>query len=139
MTDVKGSILGNSVLRKEDPRLLSGGDRYYDDLDASGVGYVHFVRSPYAHADLGSIDTSEAEEMPGVLGVYTADNLDMTPFLGFAMYPPHVARPPLAKGKVRLVGDIVAAVVASSRAEAEDAAEAVVVDYQLPIVHIFKL
>ncbi len=130
MTDVKGSILGNSVLRKEDPRLLLGGDRFYDDLEATGVGYVHFVRSPYAHATLGAVDISDAVGMPGVLGVYTADNLEMTPYLGFPMFPPYVARPPLAKGKVRLVGDIVAAVVASSRAEAEDAAEAVVADYE---------
>ena len=130
MTDVKGSILGNAVLRKEDPRLLLGSDQYYDDLEATDVGYVHFVRSPYAHATLGSVDITDAADMPGVLGVYNADNLEMTPFLGFAMFPPYVSRPPLAKGKVRLVGDIVAVVVASSRAEAEDAAEAVVVDYE---------
>ena len=73
--------------------------------------------------------------MPGVLGVYSADNLEMTPYLGFPLFPPHVARPPLAKGKVRFVGDIVAAVVADSRAAAEDAAEMVDVDYDpLPAV-----
>lgn len=130
MTDVKGSILGNAVLRKEDPGLLAGGRQYYDDLDEAGVGYIHFVRSPYAHATLGAIDINDATDMPGVLGVYTADNLEMAPYLGFPMFPPYVARPPLAKGKVRLVGDIVAVVVASSRAEAEDAAEAVFVDYE---------
>jgi len=135
MTDVKGSILGNAVLRKEDPRLLAGERLYYDDLEATGVGYIHFVRSPYAHATLGAIDIADAGDMPGVLGVYTADNLEMAPYLGFPMFPPYVARPPLAKGKVRLVGDIVAVVVASSRAEAEDAAEAVLVDYEpLPVV-----
>ncbi len=135
MTDVKGSILGNAVLRKEDPRLLLGNDRYYDDLDIEGVAYVHFVRSPYAHATMSSPDISEAAAMPGVLGVYTAETLAMTPYLGFPMYPPHVSRPPLATGKVRFVGDIVAAVVATSRAEAEDAAELVSVDYEpLPVV-----
>ncbi len=130
MTDVKGSILGNAVLRREDPRLLKGDDRYFDDLDVPGLVYVHFVRSPFAHATLGSIDIAEAAEAPGVLGVYTADNLEMNPYLGFPMFPPYVARPPLAKGKVRLVGDIVAAVVADSRAAAADAAELIFVDYE---------
>ncbi len=135
MSDVKGSILGNAVLRKEDPRLLLGTDKYYDDLVEPGTVYVHFVRSPFAHATLGSIDISEAQSAPGVVGVYTADNFEMTPYLGFPMFPPHTARPPLAKGKVRFVGDIVAAVVANTRAEAEDAAEHVVADYDpLPVV-----
>ena len=135
MTDVKGSILGNAVLRKEDPRLLLGTDRYYDDLEVEGVAFVHFVRSPYAHATLGAIDTADAAGMPGVQGVYTADSLEMQPFLGFPMFPPHTSRPPLAKGKVRFVGDIVAAVVADTRAEAEDAAEMVVAEYEpLPVV-----
>ncbi|MGH1502470.1 MAG: xanthine dehydrogenase family protein molybdopterin-binding subunit [Acidimicrobiales bacterium] len=130
MTDVKGSILGNAVLRREDPRLLKGDDRYYDDLEVPGLVYVHFVRSPFAHATLGAIDISEAADAPGVRGVYTADNLEMNPYLGFPMFPPYVARPPLAKGKVRLVGDIVAAVVADSRAAAADAAELIFVDYE---------
>ncbi len=135
MSDVKGSILGNAVLRKEDPRLLLGTDLYYDDLTAPGMVYVHFVRSPFAHANLGSIDIAEAQTAPGVVGVYTAENMEMTPYLGFPMFPPHTARPPLAKGKVRFVGDIVAAVVANTRAEAEDAAELVVPEYDpLPAV-----
>ena len=135
MTDVKGSILGNAVLRKEDPRLLLGTDQYYDDLDVPGVQYIHFVRSPFAHAILTSVDIADAAAMPGVTAVFSADNLEMTPLLGFAAFPPHTARPPLAKGKVRFVGDIVAAVVASSRAEAEDAAEMVAAEYDpLPVV-----
>ncbi len=135
MTDVQGSILGNAVLRKEDPRLLFGNDKYYDDLVEPGMVFVHFVRSPFAHATITSVDISDATGQPGVVGVYTADNLELNPYLGFPMFPPYVARPPLAKGKVRFVGDIVAAVVASSRAAAEDAAESVVVDYEpLPAV-----
>ncbi len=135
MTAVQGSILGNSVLRREDPTLLTGSDKYYDDMEVAGLGYVFFVRSPYAHATLGNIDTSEASGMPGVVGVYTADNLEIADFQGFPMFPAEFNRPVLAKGKVRLVGDIVAAVVADSREEAADAAEAVVVDYDpLPAV-----
>ncbi len=135
MTAVQGSILGNSVLRREDPTLLTGSDKYYDDMAVTGVGYLHFVRSPYAHATLGSIDTTEAAGMPGVVGVWTADNLAMADFQGFPMFPAEFNRPPLAKGKVRFVGDIVAAVVAESREQAADAAEAVVVDYDpLPAV-----
>ncbi len=132
---VQGSILGNAVLRREDPTLLRGSEKYYDDLDIDGVHYLHFVRSPYAHARLGAVDTTEAAAVPGVVGVWTADNLDVAPFLGFPMWNPYFARPMLAKGKVRFVGDIVAAVVATSREAAADAAELVQVDYDpLPSV-----
>ncbi len=131
----QGSILGNAVLRREDPSLLKGADKYYDDMDVPGVTYIQFVRSPFAHAKLGAIDTSEAEGMDGVLAVYTADNLEIASFQGFAMFPELINRPALATGKVRFVGDIVAAVVATSRAAAVDAAETVVVDYDpLPAV-----
>jgi carbon-monoxide dehydrogenase large subunit len=127
--DVEGSLLGNSVLRKEDPGLLDGTDWYYDDMDVPGVGFVHFIRSPFAHATLISIDTSEAASAPGVRGVWTADTLELKPFLGFAMFDPIFSRPPLAKGKVRFVGDIVAVIVADGRGQALDAAELVDVDY----------
>ena len=130
MAEVQGSILGNAVLRREDPTLLMGSDEYYDDLAIDGLGYVHFVRSPYAHANLGAIDTAEAAGMPGVAGVWTADNLELAMFQGFPMFPPEFNRPPLAKGKVRFVGDIVAVVVADSREEAADAAEAVIIDFE---------
>ena len=125
----QGSILGNAVLRREDPSLLIGADEYYDDMKVDGVGYLHFVRSPFAHARLGSIDTSEAASMEGVVAVYTADNLEMADFQGFPMFDPVFNRPIFAKGKVRFVGDIVAAVVAESREQAADAAETVVADY----------
>lgn len=132
---IQGSILGNAVLRREDPTLLRGTEKYYDDLDIPGVQYVQFVRSPYAHAVLGPVETAEAASMPGVTGVWTADNLELEPFLGFPMWQPYFARPMLAKGKVRFVGDIVAAVVATSREAAADAAEAVEVEYEpLPAV-----
>jgi carbon-monoxide dehydrogenase large subunit len=124
-----GSILGNAVLRVEDPAVLRGDARYFDDLDSDGVTHVVFVRSTIAHALIEAVDTSEAEAMPGVLGVYTSANLALQPVHGFVMLPPAFTRPPLAVGTVRFVGDIVAAVVAETRAQAVDAAEMVIVDY----------
>ena len=135
MTAVEGSILGNSVLRKEDPGLLTGANQYFDDMPVEGMAYIHFVRSPFAHANITGVDTSEADGMPGVAAVYTASNLDIPSFQAFPMLPDILNRPMLASERVRFVGDIVAAVVADSREAAADAAEAVVVDYDpLPAV-----
>ncbi len=132
---MQGSILGNAVLRKEDPSLLFGTDQFYDDMVVDGLCHVHFVRSPFAHAGIESIDLAEARSQPGVIAVHSAQTLELEPFLGFPIWPPAVARPPLAKGKVRFVGDIVAVVVAETRAQAEDAVEAVLVEYEpLPVV-----
>jgi carbon-monoxide dehydrogenase large subunit len=130
-----GSILGNSVLRREDPQILRGDARYFDDLVVDGLVHVVFVRSTIAHAVLTGIDTTEADTMPGVLAVYTARNLPLDPVQGFVMLPPAFSRPPLATDRVRFVGDVVAAVVAETRAQAVDAAELVIVDYDpLPVV-----
>ena len=130
-----GSILGNPVPRVEDPRILHGEARYFDDLDPDGCAHVVFVRSTIAHANVTGIDTSDAEAMPGVLAVCTHENLELAPVQGFVMLPPEFSRPPLADGVVRFVGDIVAAVAAETRAQAVDAAEMVVVDYDpLPTV-----
>jgi carbon-monoxide dehydrogenase large subunit len=130
-----GSILGNPVIRLEDPRILRGDARYVDDLAVPGVAHAVFVRSTIAHARLASVDTTEAAAMPGVVAVYTSADLELPDVQGFIMLPPAFNRPALAKDKVRFVGDIVAAVVAESRAQAVDAAEAVVVDYDpLPAV-----
>jgi carbon-monoxide dehydrogenase large subunit len=132
---VQGSILGNAVTRREDPTLLTGSDWYYDDLPLEGAAFVHFVRSPYAHATLTSVDTTEAESMPGVVGAWTAETLDLAPFQGFPVFPAELNRPPLATGKVRFVGDIVAVVVAETREQAVDASEAVLAEYEpLPAV-----
>ncbi len=134
-TPVRGSILGHPVLRKEDPGILTGETQYFDDLAVAGMAHVAFVRSTIAHANLGTIDTSEAAAMPGVLAVYTAATLELADHQGFIMLPPTANRPPLARDKVRFVGDIVAAVVAESRGQAADAAEAVIVDYDpLPAI-----
>ena len=130
-----GSILGNPVLRTEDPRILRGEAGYFDDLEVEGLLHVAFVRSTMAHARIESVDTSEAVTMPGVVAVYTADDLGLEPGQGFAMVPAALSRPPLARDVVRFVGDIVAVIVAETRAQAVDAAEMVIVDYDpLPTV-----
>ncbi|HTD51113.1 MAG TPA: molybdopterin cofactor-binding domain-containing protein, partial [Acidimicrobiia bacterium] len=130
-----GSILGNPVRRREDPGILGGTTEYFDDLQIAGLLHVAFVRSTIAHATIDAVDTGEAVTMPGVAAVYTADNLDLADHHGFMMLPPTMNRPPLARGRVRYVGDIVAMVVADTKAHAVDAAETVIVEYDpLPAV-----
>jgi carbon-monoxide dehydrogenase large subunit len=130
-----GSILGNPVRRVEDPRLLRGQAAYVEDLTPPGTVHLAFVRSTVAHARLVAVDGDEAQRLPGVLLVATHDTLGLAPVQAFVMLPPAFNRPPLADGVVRFVGDIVAVVVADTRAAAMDAAEAVVVEYEpLPVV-----
>ena len=130
-----GSILGNPVRRREDPDILTGKTQYFDDLQVAGLLHVAFVRSTIAHAVIEGIDTSDAVSMPGVVAVYTADDLDLPDHHGFMMLPPTMNRPPLARGRVRFVGDIVAMVIAETKAQAVDAAEGVIVDYDpLPVI-----
>ena len=124
----QGSILGNAVTRKEDPGLLTGSNAYVDDLDIDSVRIV-FVRSTMAHASLLEVDTSEAINMPGVLAVYTADNLNMDAVNQSEFMDPSMNRPPLAVGRVRFVGDIIAAVIAETHSQAADAAEQIIIDY----------
>ncbi|MCU1359499.1 MAG: Carbon monoxide dehydrogenase [Ilumatobacteraceae bacterium] len=133
-----GSILGNAVLRLEDPTLLVGGGKYLDDLVETAMLHVSFVRSTVAHADIVSVDISEASSMPGVVGVYHSggDDLGLPSFQGFAMMPESLNRPVFATGKVRFVGDVIAAVVAETKSQATDAAESVIVDYRaLPTIN----
>lgn len=128
-----GSILGTAVLRVEDPDLLTGRGRYVDDLPIEGALHLAFVRSPYAHARVEGVDITEAAAMPGVVAVLIAADLGVDPHHAFAVLNAACARPPLADGKVRFVGEAVAVVVAETKAQAVDATEAVVVDYeQLP-------
>jgi len=132
-----GSILGNAVVRLEDPTLLTGAGKYVDDLDSIGAARVAFVRSTMAHGTVRSVDVDAARAMPGVLAVYHAggDDLGLTPFQGFPMLPEAFNRPVFARDRVRFVGDIVAAVVAETGPQAVDAAEAVVVEIDpLPVV-----
>ena len=125
-----GSILGNSVRRLEDPRFLRGDAQYVDDFAPTGTLHVAFVRSSMAHAKLVGVDTRDAEQMSGVVAVVTHETLALDDVQGFVMLPPAFNRPPLARGVVRFVGDIVAAVVAETRTQAVDAAERVIVDYE---------
>lgn len=130
-----GSILGNAVRRVEDPALLRGEGTYIDNLDLPDKAHVIFVRSSVAHARLRQVDTSAAAAMDGVLAVFVADDLGLAPFHTFVAVDDVFARPPLATGVVRFVGEAIAAVVAVDRRIGTDAAEAVVVDYEpLPVV-----
>jgi carbon-monoxide dehydrogenase large subunit len=131
-----GSILGNAVLRLEDPTLLEGKGKYVDDLVEPGTLFVSYARSSVAHGNVVSVDVSEAESMPGVVAVYHAGNdLGLPSFQGFPMLPDTFNRPVFAKDRVRFVGDIIAAVVAESKAQAADAADAIVVEYEpLPAI-----
>jgi carbon-monoxide dehydrogenase large subunit len=116
------------VRRVEDPDLLLGRAAFVDDLAPNALHLV-FVRSTIAHARLDAVDVEEARAMPGVVGVFTADDLALPLYEQFMTLNEQVKRPPLARTKVRFVGDAVAAVVARTRAAAVDAAEAVIVDY----------
>ena len=130
------SILGNRVVRLEDPRFLLGEGRYVENLELEGALSVTFVRSPFAHARVNAIDASEAEALPNVQ-VFTGADIDAHPFGP----PPHwhitagMERPLVARDVVRFAGDIVAVVVTEQRASGFDAAELVMVDYDpLPAV-----
>ena len=126
-----GSILGNAVLRLEDPTLLTGEGKYVDDLVEPGMLHVSFVRSSVAHGTITAIDVAAAAKMPGVVAVYHAagDDLGLVPLQQFPMMPETLNRPIFANDRVRFVGDIVAAVVAETKSQATDAADAVTVDY----------
>jgi carbon-monoxide dehydrogenase large subunit len=131
-----GKMIGAQVRRVEDPRVLLGKTRYVDDMQLPGMVALAFVRSPYAHARITQIDASEAQRHPGVLAVLTgADIADVIKPLRVeydpARAPTHKSCdwPVLAREKVRFVGEAVAAVVATNRYEAEDAASLVEVEY----------
>jgi aerobic carbon-monoxide dehydrogenase large subunit len=130
-----GSILGTQVRRIEDEELLLGHGTFVDNLDSEGVAHAVFVRSPFAHARITGIDTTEALAAEGVLAVYTADDLGRDGLRSFANVHKLAPRAALAVDKARYAGDPVALVVAETRAQAVDAAELVDVDYDdLPSV-----
>ena len=124
-----GSFLGNAVRRREDPDLLAGASRYVGDMTPPGTVHVAFVRSVMAHAEILGVDAEAAAAAPGVLGVFTGEDLRIEPQLAFILLPPTLKRPVLAD-KARYVGDPIAVVVAETRAAAVDAAELVEVDYE---------
>ncbi len=131
--------IGKSLPRKEDRRLLTGTARFVDDIEVPGALHACFVRSPYAHARIRAIDAGDAAKMPGVVAVVTGEDLARVT-APLRMAPPIEGLLPteietLPTRKVRFQGDPVACVVATDRYLAEDAAEAVVVDYApLPVV-----
>ncbi len=124
------SILGTRVIRTEDPRFLTTGGIYTDDLPLPGACHVHFVRSAFAHARIASIDVSAALAEPGVIAAFTATDLDL-PVLppGAPAVNTQMGQPPLAAGVVRYVGEPVAVVVTEGRYQGEDAVDLVDVDY----------
>src|SRR6266436_7138819 len=145
LLDLDRYAIGQPVPRSEDPVLVSGKGRFTDDVNLADQAHCAIVRSHYAHGVIRNIDTAAARGMPGVLGVYTAaeleaggigplpprqvmNNRDGTPMLSPVRYA-------LATGKVLHVGEAVAAVVGETLAQAKDAAEAVQVEIEpLPAV-----
>jgi aerobic carbon-monoxide dehydrogenase large subunit len=134
-------VLGTAVKRREDPALITGRGKYTDDLELPNMAHAAVVRSPYAHAKIRSIDASAALAAPGVVAVYTAQDVQASGIPG--MIPvgwllPDLkvtAHPILAGDTVRYVGDAVAVVVAEDRYAARDAIDLVAVDYEpLPAV-----
>ena len=143
--DIKLNGIGASVRRKEDKRFLTGNGRYTADITRVNQLYVHFVRSVHAHAEIVSVDTSKALHADGVVAIYTGEDVAADeiggPISGWVITqrdgsanpePPH---PILANGKVRYVGDHIAAVIAETEQQAIDASELVNVEYKvLPAV-----
>ena len=137
--------IGARVQRKEDRRFITGRGRYVDDMRVPGMKYAYFVRSPHAHATIAGIDASAALEMPGVIAVLNGEELKADGIgnliCGWAVSSKDGSGmkmgqwPALAQGTVRHVGQAVAVVVAETKAQARDAAEAVEVSYEeLPVV-----
>ncbi|MDE2564355.1 MAG: xanthine dehydrogenase family protein molybdopterin-binding subunit, partial [Burkholderiales bacterium] len=141
--NARQGFIGQSVVRREDARFLTGRGQYTDDITLHGQTYGYFLRSPHAHARIVKLDTAAAAKAPGVLGIYTGEhfkavgglpcgwlinNIDGTPM----KEPKH---PVLADGKVRYVGDRVALIVAETLEQAKAAAAMVDVEYDtLPAV-----
>lgn len=148
IADKAFAFMGQSLRRKEDPRLLTGGGRYTDDVQLPGMTHAVMIRSPHAHAEIGAIDASDALAMPGVLAVLTGkdaaeDNLQSVFHGPMHSSPPDIPLPntdgsetylaphfPLPADRARHVGEAVAVVVAETAGQAADAAERVVVDWR---------
>jgi carbon-monoxide dehydrogenase large subunit len=137
---VTGKYVGQRVKRNEDPRLLTGQALFVDDVDMPGMLHAAFLRSDYAHARLRGIDVSAARSRPGVVAVYTAEDMGdaWQPGPPLVVPPPTIenmvfhtrTQVPLVKDKVRLAGEPMAVVIAESRYIAEDALEDIVVDLE---------
>src|SRR6266481_7174299 len=130
------AIVGTPVKRREDPRLITGQATYVDDIKLLGMLHMAVLRSPYGHARIKSIDTEAARNHPGVVAVYTAEdvkgvvgNVAVAAPLGL-MEKGMGIHGPLAEGKVRFYGDPVAVVIADDRYTARDARDLIEVDYE---------
>ena len=132
-------VIGGSARRKEDYRFLTGAGQYTDDINPPNHVHAYFLRSPHAHAKMRKVDTTKAKAAPGVVAIFTGDDLTgvnglpcgwlITGTDGKPMNePPH---PVLAQGKVRYVGDAVVLVIAETTDQAKDAAEIIAIDYDV--------
>ncbi len=138
-TVARPKIVGASVKRTEDPRLLTGLGTYTDDRQVARALHVAFCRSNQSHARIRQIECSAARAAPGIVAVFSADDLSdlVKPIVATSRMANYHATPivPLARGKVRYVGEPVVAVVAHSRYQAEDALELITIDYEpLPVI-----
>src|SRR5262245_6867872 len=135
-------VFGSGIKRREDPRLITGEAKYTDDFSLPGMLHLAVARSPYAHARIKKIDTSPAQSMPGVVAVFTGQQMKDAGFGAIpcawvvpnseTKTPPYL---PIAIDTVRYVGNAVAIVAAEDRYLARDAADAIRVDYEpLPVV-----
>src|SRR5258705_5851805 len=137
-------LFGKSIKRREDPRFITGRGQYVDDLKLPGLTYAEFVRSPHAHAKIRKIDTAAAARHPGVVAVFTGKDMTGVNSLpcgwdlrkekkvpGVVQDLAMVPHMPLSSDAARHVGDPVAVVIADSQSAATDAAEKVVVDWDV--------
>jgi len=133
-------VFHKPILRNEDPQILAGKAQYLDDIELPGMVYAAFKRSDYAHARITNIDVSEARALPGVIGVYTAEDFGDLVKPGPLQVPPPTAIKgatysvrtlmPIAKDKVRYSGEPFAVVIAESRYIAEDALDYIYADFE---------
>jgi carbon-monoxide dehydrogenase large subunit len=133
--DRPNSYIGKTVPRPNLDRLMQGRGLYVSDIELPRMAHVVFLRSPHAHAKIKGIDASAAKQMPGVIAVVSGEELStiITPWIGVLSHLKGLKSAPqsaIAVDRVCWQGEAVAAVVASSRAQAEDAAELVAVEYQ---------
>jgi carbon-monoxide dehydrogenase large subunit len=130
-------VLGAPIKRVEDPRFITGKGRYLDDISLPGMTHLAILRSPYAHANIRSIDTSAAKSMPGVVAVIVGSDITYNPLpmawpAGGSAGIQNIVNTPrvLATDSVKWTGEGVAAVVAATPEQAYDALEAIPVEYE---------
>ena len=131
-TVTEGRLFGKAIKRREDPRFITGRGTYVDDVKLPGMTYAAFVRSPHAHARIKAIEAGRARKVPGVIAVYTSQEIKVGGLPCGWMLPgiKVPTRPVLAQGKARYVGEPVAIVIGETPYAAKDGAEAVSVTYE---------